>query len=62
MAAVHSEGGAVEVDGALRGRWGRGRQWQRDNDQERCTYDLRKRMTVACFEVGVEVAACSGTG
>jgi hypothetical protein len=33
---ARSEGGGVEVNGGgtLRGRWSRGRRWQRDNDQE----------------------------
>jgi hypothetical protein len=56
------EGGRVEVDGgdALRGRRGRGRQWWRDNDQERCTDGLRKRTVAARFGAEVEAAARSG--
>jgi hypothetical protein len=62
MAVAHSEGGGVKVDGALWGRWGRGRRWWRDNDQERCTNNLRKRTAAECFEAGVEAAACSRAG
>jgi hypothetical protein len=44
MVAVRSEGDRVEVD----------------SDLTTMTKSLRKRMTVAHSEVGVEAAACSG--
>jgi hypothetical protein len=46
MAAAHSEGGRVEVDGS----------------SAIMTKSLRKRTTVARSEAEVEVAVCSGAG
>jgi hypothetical protein len=62
MAAARSEGGGVELDGGstLRGRRGR---WRRcNNDQERRTDGLWKRMMVACYKDGVEAIKCFGAG
>jgi hypothetical protein len=62
MVVARSEGGEVVVNGGgvLRGRRGRGQWWQRDNDQEQHTDDLRKMMVMVCSGAGDEVAVSSG--
>jgi hypothetical protein len=59
-----AHGRLEEEDGgsALRWRWGQGRWQWHGIDQEQRTYDLRKRMTMMCFEARVKAVACSEAG